>query len=76
MSTPPPRRNRRPPRRRRLLRVWVGVAATVVVFGAGLALGESLNDNPGPARTQTLVRTLKPLQVPPAKETVTVTVSR
>jgi hypothetical protein len=42
----------------------------------GLALGQALNDNPSPGTTQTLVRTLKPLELPPARETVTVTVSR
>jgi hypothetical protein len=46
----------------------------VVAFFAGLALGQSLDDNPSPGRTQTLVRTLKPLEVPPAVDTVTVTV--
>jgi hypothetical protein len=48
----------------------------VVAFFAGLALGQSLDDNPSPGRTQSLVRTLKPLEVPPAAETVTVTVKR
>ena len=48
----------------------------VVVFGIGLAIGESLHDNPSPGDTQTLVRTLKPLELPPARETVTVTVRR
>ncbi len=52
------------------------IGALVVTFGIGLALGQSLDDNPAPGRTQTLVRTLKPLEVPPARETVTVTVSR
>jgi hypothetical protein len=47
-----------------------------MVFAAGLALGQSLDDNPSPARTQTFVRTLKPLALPPAPETVTVTVGR
>ncbi len=51
-------------------------AALVVAFGAGLALGEALHDNPAPASTQTLVRTLRPLGVPPVPETVTVTVRR
>jgi hypothetical protein len=46
--------------------------ALVVVFGAGLALGQALDDSPSPGRTQTLVRTLKPLEIPPARETVTV----
>ena len=45
----------------------------VVTFLAGLGLGQALDDNPLPGQTQTLVRTLKPLEVPPAVETVTVT---
>ena len=52
------------------------MAALIVAFAAGLAIGESLDDNPAPGRTQTSVRTLKPLAVPPAAETVTVTVAR
>jgi hypothetical protein len=48
----------------------------VITFLAGLGLGRSLDDNPSPGRTQTLVRTLKPLELPPAAETVTVTVRR
>ncbi len=73
MSAPiPPRRDRRPPRRRRLLRFWLLALVVVAVFAAGLALGESLKDNPKPGGTQTLVRTLKPLPLPPARETVTV----
>jgi hypothetical protein len=70
---PTPRRERRPPKRRRLLRFWIGAAALVIAFAAGLAIGQSLDDNPSPGRDQTLVRTLKPLEVPPARETVTVT---
>jgi hypothetical protein len=50
--------------------------ALVVTFVVGLALGQSLDDSPSPGRTQTLVRTLKPLELPPAAETVTVTVRR
>jgi len=47
----------------------------VVVFAIGVAVGESLHDNPQPGGTQTLVRTLKPLPLAPAaRETVTVTV--
>jgi hypothetical protein len=49
------------------------LAALAVAFGAGLAIGQSLDDNPSPGRTQTAVRTLKPLQVRPVPETVTVT---
>jgi hypothetical protein len=48
----------------------------LVAFGVGLALGQALDDNPSPGGTQTLVRTLKPLEVPPARETVTVTIAR
>jgi hypothetical protein len=47
-------------------------AAVVVVFGVGLAVGEALHDNPS-GGTQTVVRTLKPLPLPPARETLTVT---
>ena len=47
--------------------------AGVVVFVAGVGLGEALNDNPEPGETQTLIRTLKPLPVAPAART-TVTV--
>ena len=47
-----------------------------VVFAIGLALGEALHDNPSGGGTQTIVRTLQPLEVPPARETVTVTVKK
>jgi hypothetical protein len=56
------------------VRFWIAAVALVVVFFAGLAIGQSLDDNPSSGRTQTLVRTLKPLELPPAAETVTVTV--
>jgi hypothetical protein len=69
----PSRPARRPPRRRRLLRLVIGLVALAVAFGAGLAIGQSLDDNPQTGRSQTLVRTLKPLEVPPAPVTVTVT---
>jgi hypothetical protein len=48
----------------------------VVAFGAGLAIGQALDDSPSSGGTQTFVRTLKPLELPPARETVTVTVRR
>jgi hypothetical protein len=50
--------------------------AVVVVFVAGVAVGEALHDSPKPGGSQTLVRTLQPLPLAPAAlETVTVTVS-
>jgi hypothetical protein len=49
------------------------VIVIVAVFALGLALGQALHDNPSGGETQTLVRTLKPLPLPPARETVTVT---
>jgi hypothetical protein len=60
-------------RRRRLRGRIVAGVALIVVFGVGIALGEALNDNPAPGGAQTIVRTLTPLQVPPAART-TVTV--
>lgn len=55
------------------MRALVGLLVLVVVFFVGLALGQALDDNPTGGGTQTLVRTLKPLPLPPARETVTVT---
>jgi hypothetical protein len=67
---------RRTRRRRPLLRLLIGLAVIAVVFALGLALGEALHDNPSGGGTQTLVRTLKPLPLPPARETVTLTVTK
>jgi hypothetical protein len=51
------------------------VAGAVVVFAAGIGLGQALDDNgTDGSDTQTLVRTLDPLSLPPAART-TVTVS-
>jgi hypothetical protein len=55
-----------------VIRLLVWLLLLVVVFGLGLALGEALHDNPSGGGTQTLVRTLKPLPLPPARVTVTV----
>jgi hypothetical protein len=61
-------------RRRRRFRSLTVLVVLAVVFAIGIALGESLHDNPAPGGTQTLVRTLLPLQVAPAaRTTVTVT---
>ena len=57
---------------------WAGsVVVFALVFTAGLALGQALDDNPDPATTpsQTIVRTLGPLPLR-APSTVTVTVTR
>ena len=55
------------------MRRLVAAIVAVVIFAIGVAVGESVHDNPKPGGTQTLVRTLKPLQLPPAQVTVTVT---
>ena len=58
-----------------MTRLLAAVVGAVVVFVVGVAVGESLHDNPKPGGTQTLVRTLQPLPLAPAaRETVTVTV--
>jgi len=54
-------------------RVAAAVLAGAVLFALGVAVGEALHDNPNPGGTQTRVRTLKPIALPPARETVTVT---
>jgi hypothetical protein len=56
---------------KRLLLAAIGL---VVAFVLGIALGQALDDNPGAGGTQTIVRTLEPLQLAPAaRQTVTVT---
>jgi hypothetical protein len=57
---------RRRARRRRRVRLFLPLLAIAVVFARGVAVGEALHDNPAPGGTQTLVRTLKPLQLEPA----------
>jgi anti-sigma factor RsiW len=54
---------RRPNRRRgpgRALAWLLGLAAAAILFGAGVAVGEALHDNPKPGLTVTFVRTLHP----------------
>jgi hypothetical protein len=67
---------RRPPRRRRgraILGWGLRAAVVAAVFGVGVALGRALEEGDRPASTQTLVRTLDPLPLAPARVTVTVT---
>ncbi len=74
IAGPAPRRPR--PRAARRPRRLLVAAGLLVVFAVGVALGQALQDNPSPGGTQTRVRTLRPLQLPPAaRSTVTVTVS-
>jgi hypothetical protein len=55
---PRPRRRTSRSRRRGL---WLaGLALAAILFGAGVAVGEALHDNPTPGITQTFVRTLHP----------------
>jgi hypothetical protein len=66
-------------RRRRAARLagWAArIAVVLLAFAVGIALGRALEDEPGPAGERTYVRTLKPRAVSPARETVTVTVTR
>ena len=53
-----PRRGRRA--RSRPLYWLAGLIVAAVLFGAGVAVGEALHDNPTPGITQTSVRTLHP----------------
>jgi hypothetical protein len=64
----------RPARRsRRLLVVAAALILVALAFALGLAVGQALEDNPRPGGSVTKVRTLKPLPLPPARLTVTVT---
>jgi hypothetical protein len=67
-----PRQIRVRPSRRRS-RVPVVVLGLAIAFAVGIALGQSLHDSPAPGGTETFVRTLMPLQLPPAART-TVTI--
>jgi hypothetical protein len=55
------------------VRIGIAVVALIVVFVVGIAVGKALNDNSTPGGTQTIVRTLDPLPLAPARVTVTVT---
>ena len=66
-------RPERPSPRRRGARAVAAIILGGVLFAVGIALGESLDDNPVPGGTVTEVRTLRPLPLPPERRTVTVT---
>ena len=61
MTIDPLPRRLPPPRRRRWLRALAVVAAALVLFGLGVALGLALDDRPVPGGSRTFVRTLEPL---------------
>ncbi|MCW2977771.1 MAG: hypothetical protein JWM06_3052 [Actinomycetia bacterium] len=60
MITHVERRSRRGAPRSRPLLWLVGLALAAVLFGAGVAVGEALHDNPTPGITHTSVRTIHP----------------
>lgn len=67
---------RRPPRRSSALRWLVRLAAAVVVFGVGVAVGQALEDSPQAGKQVTSFATIKPwTQTNRATETRTVTVT-
>lgn len=67
----------RPPKRRRggPIRVAAALLLLALAFAIGVAFGQALEENPDPGGTQTSIRTLKPADLSPPPETVTVTVS-
>ena len=59
--------------RRRIITWGLAVAVAAIVFVAGVSLGKALDEAPRPGGTQSLVRTLEPVTLPPVTRTVTVT---
>jgi hypothetical protein len=58
-------------RKKRSARRWIAWGlVSILIFAVGIALGEALNDNPGPGHTRTLQRTFT---LAPESATVTVT---
>jgi hypothetical protein len=53
----------------------LALLAGILLFALGIGLGQALRDNPRPGQNVTQVRTLRPLPIAPARETVTVTVT-
>ncbi len=75
MSTAAPVRRRRK-RGAGVLGWLIRIAAAVIVFGIGVAVGQALEDRPEPSTPVTSVRTIQPwTQTSPVTETRTVTVS-
>lgn len=62
-------------RRARTLGWALRLLVLAIVFFAGVVIGRALESAPQPGGTQTIVRTIEPLTVPPAERTVTVTTS-
>jgi hypothetical protein len=56
------------------MRAALLLVVAAAIFGLGVGLGQALRDGETPSGTRTQVRTLKPLPLAPARETVTVTV--
>jgi hypothetical protein len=76
-SMPPRAGNRRRYARRSPTRLVLGIVLRLVllaaVFAVGIALGESLHDNPKPGDSRTQTRQLRPVSLPPVTRTITVT---
>jgi ferric-dicitrate binding protein FerR (iron transport regulator) len=70
--SPAPTRARRR-RRKPVLRVLALLLAAAAIFVLGVGVGQALRDGPAPPAEVTYERTLEPLELPPAVETVTVT---
>jgi cytoskeletal protein RodZ len=66
---------RRRTRRRRLVGGSVLLLLAAALFLLGVGLGQALEEAPDPGGTRTEIRTLKPLELPPERETVTETVT-
>jgi hypothetical protein len=62
-------------RRNRALAWGARLLLLGLVFYAGVVIGRALESAPRPGGSQTIVRTIEPLTVPPADRTVTVTTS-
>ena len=75
MSTPASARRRRK-RRTGVLGWLLRLAAVVLVFGVGVAVGQALEDRPEPSKPVTSFRTIQPwTQTNRVTETRTVTVA-